>query len=177
MARQTDVEWERLARLTRRHSTATVLYHHAVAERLGLGPSDHKCLDLLLQYGELTGSRLAAMTGLTTGAVTGVVNRLESANFLRRRPDPTDGRRQLLEPVPERVGEVAAVFEENGPALDRLTAGMTPDQVDAVLTFLVRATDELQERTTRLRGRALLGGAGRATGRRPSHPRRAKEDV
>ncbi|WP_222264692.1 MarR family winged helix-turn-helix transcriptional regulator [Modestobacter marinus] len=177
MARQTDVEVERLAEVTRRHSTATVLYHHAIAERLGLGPSDHKCLDLLLQHGELTGSRLAAMTGLTTGAVTGVVNRLESANFLRRRPDPTDGRRQLLEPVPERVGEVAAVFEENGPALDRLIVGMTPDQVAAVLTFLVRATDELQERTTRLRGRALLSGAGRAAGRRPSRPRRAKEDV
>jgi DNA-binding MarR family transcriptional regulator len=177
MARWTDANLERLAQLTRRHSTATVLYHHAIAERLGLGPSDHKCLDLLLQHGELTGSRLAAMTGLTTGAVTGVINRLESANFLRRRPDPDDGRRQLLKPVPERVGEVAAVFDENGPALDRLTVGMTPDQVDAVLTFLARATDELEERTTRLRARALLSGAGRAAGRRPPHPKRAKEDA
>jgi DNA-binding MarR family transcriptional regulator len=169
-------ELERLAQVTRRHSTATVLYHHAIAERLGLGPSDHKCLDLLLQHGELTGSRLAAMTGLTTGAVTGVVNRLEAARFLRRRPDPADGRRQLLQPVPERVAEVAAVFEENGPSLDGLTAGMSPDQVDAVLTFIARATDELQERTTRLRGQALFG-AGRAAGPRPTHPRRAEEDL
>ncbi|WP_407442628.1 MarR family winged helix-turn-helix transcriptional regulator [Rhodococcus sp. (in: high G+C Gram-positive bacteria)] len=171
MARRTDAD---LAQLTRRHSTATVLYHHAMAERLGLGPSDHKCLDLLLQHGELTGSRLAAMTGLTTGAVTGVVNRLESAGFVRRRPDPTDGRRQLLTPVPERVAELVAVFEDNGPALDRLTDGMTPDQVDAVLTFLSRATDELEERTTRLRGCALLRGAGRAG---PTHPRQAKEEA
>ncbi len=177
MTRRADADLERLTQLTRRHSTATVLYHHAIAERLGLGPSDHKCLDLLLQHGELTGSRLAAMTGLTTGAVTGVVNRLESADFLRRRPDPTDGRRQLLEPVPERVEEVAAVFEENGPALDRLTVGMTPDQVDAVLTCLGRATDELEERTTRLRGRALLSGAGRAARLGPTHARRAKEEV
>ncbi|WP_369135021.1 MarR family winged helix-turn-helix transcriptional regulator [Modestobacter sp. I12A-02662] len=176
MARGSDAHLARLAQLTRRHSTATVLYHHAIAERLGLGPSDHKCLDLLLQHSELTGSRLAAMTGLTTGAVTGVVNRLAAAGFVRRRPDPADGRRQLLEPVPERVGEVAAVFAENGPALDRLTDGMTPDQVDAVLTFLARATEELQERTTRLRGRALLGGTDRAAGRRPTRPDRAEED-
>ncbi|WP_448618088.1 MarR family winged helix-turn-helix transcriptional regulator [Geodermatophilus sp. URMC 65] len=157
-----------LARIARRYSTATVLYHHAVAERLGLGPSDHKCLDLLLQHGELTGSRLAAMTGLTTGAVTGVVNRLEAAGFLRRRPDPDDGRRQLLQPVPERVEEVAAVFEEHGPDLDRLTAGMTRDQVDAVLTFLSRATDELEECAIRLRARALLVGA-------PTRPERAED--
>ncbi len=176
MARPSDADPGRLAQLTRRHSTATVLYHHAVAERLGLGPSDHKCLDLLLQHSPLTGSRLAAMTGLTTGAVTGVVNRLESAGFVRRRPDPGDGRRQLLAPVPERIGEVAAVFEENGPALDRLTDGMTPDQVDAVLTFLSRATEELQERTTRLRGRALLDGTGRAAGRRPTRPDRVEEN-
>jgi DNA-binding MarR family transcriptional regulator len=177
MPSTTEVYLERLAQLTRRNSTATVLYHHAMAERLGLGPSDHKCLDLLLQHRELTGSRLADMTGLTTGAVTGVVNRLEAAGFLRRRPDPADGRRQLLEPVPERVGEVAAVFEDNGPDLDRLIADMTPDQVDAVLTFLSRATDALEERTTRLRARALLIGARRAADRRPTHPERATEDA
>ena len=168
---------DRLAELARRHSTATVMYHHAVAERLGLGPSDHKCLDLLLQHGELTGSRLAAMTGLTTGAVTGVVNRLEAAGFLRRRPDPADGRRQLLQPVPEGVGEVTAVFAEHGPHLDRLTAGMTPDQVDTVLTFLARAIDELEERATRLRARALSTGGGRAAGRRSLATERAEEDV
>lgn len=159
-----------LARIARRHSTATVLYHHAVAERLGLGPSDHKCLDLLVQHGELTGSRLAAMTGLTTGAITGVVHRLEAAGFLHRRPDPADGRRQLLQPEPDRVAEVAAVFAEDGPDLDRLTAGMTRDQVDAVLTFLSRATDELEECAVRLRARALLVGA-------PTHPGRAEEDA
>src|ERR687893_80249 len=112
MARETPGDAERLAQLARRHSTATVTYHHAVAERLGLGPSDHKCLDLVLQHGELTGTRLAAMTGLTTGAVTGVVPRLEAAGFLRRRPDPDDWRRPTLQPGPGRVEEVAGVFGE-----------------------------------------------------------------
>src|SRR3712207_939377 len=134
---------EQLARAARRHSTATVLYHHAVAERLGLGPSDHKCLDLLLQHGELTGSRLAAMTGLTSGAVTGVVARLEAAGFLHRRPDPADGRRQPLRPVPARVEEGAAVFAEHAPAPDRLTTGLTRRQAAPVLASLSRATARL----------------------------------
>ena len=177
MSLPVDSGREQLARAARRHSTATVLYHHAVAERLGLGPSDHKCLDLLLQHGELTGSRLARMTGLTTGAVTGVVARLEAAGFLHRRPDPADGRRQLLRPVPERVEEVAAVFAEDGPDPDRLTAGMTREQVDAVLAFLSRATDELEACASRLRARALLVGAARASSRAPTHPERAEEDA
>lgn len=85
-------------RLVRRHSNAAVLFHHAVAERLGLGSTDHKCLDLLRERGAITGSELAAITGLTSGAITGVVARLERAGYLRREPDPHDGRQQILHP-------------------------------------------------------------------------------
>jgi DNA-binding MarR family transcriptional regulator len=148
--RGTETEAQ-LARLARRHSTATVLFHHAVAERLGLGPSDHKCLDLLLQHEGMTGSRLAALTGLTTGAVTGVVNRLEKAGYVRRRPDPSDGRRQLLQPVTERVAEVAAWFAENAPDHADLLAGMNSEQISAVTTYLSRATDHLEQRAALLR--------------------------
>src|SRR5215472_17319297 len=70
--------------LARRHSTAVVLFHHAVAEHLGLGRTDHKCLDLLRDRGPMAGSDLSAITGLTSGAITGVVARLEQAGYLRR---------------------------------------------------------------------------------------------
>src|SRR3954453_23553669 len=82
--------------LARRNSTATVLFHHAVAERLGLGPSDHKCLDLVRERGPVTAAELAGLTGLTTGAITGVVARLLRAGFVAREPDPHDGRKQML---------------------------------------------------------------------------------
>src|SRR5260370_12904794 len=85
-----------VGRLGRRHSTAVALSHHAVAERLGLGPTDHKCLDLLRERGAMSGSDLGAITGLTSGAITGVVARLERAGYLRRESDPHDGRKQIL---------------------------------------------------------------------------------
>src|SRR5438477_12503770 len=87
---------EIVGQLARRHSTAVVLFHHAVAERLGLGPTDHKCLDLLRERGPMAGSDLGAITGLTSGAITGVVARLEQAGYVRREPDPHDGRKQIL---------------------------------------------------------------------------------
>src|SRR6516164_10836431 len=111
-----------VGRLARRHSTAVVLFHQAIAERLGLGPTDHKCLDLLRERGALTGSELAAITGLTSGAITGVVARLERAGYVRREPDPHDGRKQIVHLALERAHiqevidplrkDVAAFLEE-----------------------------------------------------------------
>src|SRR5262249_7583622 len=91
--------------MARRYSTAIVLFHHGVAERAGLGASDHKCLEILRERGSMTGSELAAATGLTTGAITGVVARLENRGFLTRAPDPQDARKQILRPALDRIEE------------------------------------------------------------------------
>ena len=94
-----------LLEMARRFSTAIVLFHHGVAERAGLGASDHKCLEILRERGAMTGSELASATGLTTGAITGVVARLESRGFLTREPDPHDARKQILRPSLDRIEE------------------------------------------------------------------------
>ncbi len=140
--------------LARRHSTATVLFHQAVAERLGLGPADHKCLDLLVQRGTMTGSQLAAVTGLTSGAITGVVNRLERAGYVRRQPDPDDGRKQVLTPVPERIEEIQEIFRAIRPAADDLLVGFDTEQLVAIAEFLTRATEFAHERAATLRAQA-----------------------
>jgi DNA-binding MarR family transcriptional regulator len=146
--------------LTRRFSTATVLFHHAVAERLGLGPSDHKCLDLLRERGPMTGSQLAAVTGLTTGAVTGVVARLERAGYLRREPDPADRRRQWLVIVPERVAEVQAVFDSLPPPAVPVLEDFDAAELAVIARFLERAVDYAHDRTMAMRA-GTLGAGGR----------------
>src|SRR6266498_4367202 len=115
-----------VGQLARRHSTAVVLFHHAVAERLGLGPTDHKCLDLLRERGAITGSELAAITGLTTGAITGVVARLEQAGYVRRESDPSDGRRQILRPALQRSpihGVIEPLRRDVTALLDKFDTG------------------------------------------------------
>jgi hypothetical protein len=68
---------EIVGRLARRHSTAVVLFHHAVAERLGLGPTDHKCLDLLRERGAMAGSDLRQASNKTkTTSLRSFVDRL-----------------------------------------------------------------------------------------------------
>lgn len=142
---------EILGPLARRFSTATVLLHHAIAERLGLGPTDHKCLDLLLERGAMTGSELAAVTGLTTGAITGVVARLERTGQIRRDPDPADGRKQVLRPVPEGLDDVRALFDSLREDASGLVDGFDDRQLAAVAEYLARATAFARRRAAVLR--------------------------
>jgi DNA-binding MarR family transcriptional regulator len=143
-------------RLVRRHSTAAVLFHHAIAERLGLGPTDHKCLDLLRERGAMTGSELAAITGLTTGAITGVVGRLERAGYLRREPDPNDGRKQTLYPARERMGNLQEVLAPIRKDVAALLAGFDTHQLGAIAEFLARSTDLIYRHAGLLRAEAPL---------------------
>jgi DNA-binding MarR family transcriptional regulator len=159
---------EIVGRLARRHSTAAVLFHHVVAERLGLGPTDHKCLDLIREHGAMTGSELVAITGLTSGAITGVVARLEAAGYLRRESDPNDGRKQVLKPVAERTRDIHEVV---GPVRDDLTVllqSFDSGQLTAVAAFLAHATEAVHRQMALLRGQKLLAGNDhRPKGHRP----------
>src|ERR671936_1321222 len=80
-------------------SIETIMFHEAVADVLGLHITDHKCLDLIYRFGAMPAGRLAELTGLTTGAVTGIIDRLEKAGYVRRTNDPKDRRRTIIEPI------------------------------------------------------------------------------
>jgi DNA-binding MarR family transcriptional regulator len=150
--------------LVRRHSTAAVLFHHAVAERLGLGPADHKCLDLLRERGAMTGSELAAITGLTSGAITGVVARLERAGYLRRKPDPHDGRKQILYPARERLRDLQNVFGPIREDVAALLEGFDVRQLTAIAEFLTHSAEIAYRHATLLRAETLCGTTPSATG-------------
>src|ERR1700681_2910756 len=160
--RQRELADEIVGRLARRHSIAIVLFHQAVAERLGLGPTDHKCLDLLRERGTMTGSDLAAITDLTSGAITGVVARLERAGYIRREPDPHDRRQQILHPVVERMRDIHQVFDPIRQDVTALLESFDTHQLTAIAEFLARSTDVAYRHVALLRAQTL-DAPGRAT--------------
>jgi DNA-binding MarR family transcriptional regulator len=143
-----------VGRLARQHSTAVVLFHHAVAERLGLGPTDHKCLDLLRERSPMAGSDLAAITGLTSGAITGVVARLERAGYLRREPDPQDGRKQILRLALERA-HIQDVINPLRQDVAALLENFDAHQLTAIAEFLAGTTDLIYRHAALLRAKTL----------------------
>ncbi len=144
-----------------RLGVAAVLLHHALADRLGLGGTDQQCLDLLVEHGAMTGSELAALTGLTTGAITGVVARLERAGFVRRAPDPGDGRKLVHSPVLERMGEVHGALQAMHAEMADLLADCDAHQLEAIAAFLAGSSELALRHALRLRAEAAApGGRG-----------------
>lgn len=100
-----------LGAVSRRYMAAYALFNQALADHLGLHPTDLQCLNLLgLEPGPVTTGRIAGLTGLTTGSATRLVDRLEKAGYVTRRRDTEDRRKVLVEVVPGRMAELGKVW-------------------------------------------------------------------
>jgi DNA-binding MarR family transcriptional regulator len=121
-------------------------FDNLAAERLGVNRTDLHCLNIIENSGGLTAGELADEAGLTTGAVTGVIDRLERAGYARRVSDPADRRRVKLEVTPKFYARADKIW---GPmAADwesRLSRRFTAQELELVTQFL-RATNELSRR-------------------------------
>ena len=115
--------------------TSVVLHNHAVAGRLGLGASDSQFLGLLDLHGPLTPGRLAELSGLSTGTVTGVIDRLENAGLAQRTRDAADRRRVLVTRSPEAVEALAPHYREHSEHLAALLRRRDPDELRVLATF------------------------------------------
>ncbi|CAA9383779.1 MAG: Transcriptional regulator, MarR family [uncultured Pseudonocardia sp.] len=125
-----------IADAVRRVIADAVLHNHAVAQEVGLGASDAQFVGLLGQHGPLTPGRLAALTGLSTGTVTGVVDRLERGGFVRRERDTGDRRKVLVVLVPEGMQRLGEHYREHGEHLERVLATRSADELRTIAAFL-----------------------------------------
>jgi DNA-binding MarR family transcriptional regulator len=113
---------------------------------------------------------LAEATGLTTGAITGVIDRLEAAGFVRREDDPDDRRRVIIRVVPKRVRDIATLFEPFAAAFAEMGARYSEHELATILDFMTRSVDVLREAALELR-RQARPARGKARSRRS--PRRS----
>ncbi|MGH9185415.1 MAG: MarR family winged helix-turn-helix transcriptional regulator, partial [Acidimicrobiales bacterium] len=133
---------------------ASAMLNHAVAEHLGVHPTDWECLSLLFEFGPVTAGRLAELTGLTTGAITGLIDRLEASGYVRRQRVPEDRRRVIVELVPSRMSDVMPVFAPMLTDMVALHARYTPEQMAMVVEALEDAGDVLRHHAHRIRAEA-----------------------
>ncbi|WP_431045911.1 MarR family winged helix-turn-helix transcriptional regulator [Streptomyces sp. P1-3] len=145
---------EAIAALTaagRDSSAASVAFHTAVAAKQGLGPTETKTLDLLERHGALTAKDLAELSGLAPASVTGLVDRLENKGYVRRVKHPTDKRRVLVESRPEKLAELAPLFDDWAREVTELYEEFTTEELEVVTRFLTGANARQREATKRLR--------------------------
>ncbi|GAB2988439.1 MarR family winged helix-turn-helix transcriptional regulator [Saccharothrix stipae] len=124
---------ERFSAYARETSALTVLFHTRVAEQMGLSPTDEKCLDLAMRAdGPITAGRIAELSGLSTGAVTGVIDRLERAGYVRRVRDPHDRRKVLVEVTLPDEDKLADLFTGAQETLREVLGRFTPQERDVL---------------------------------------------
>lgn len=96
--KQTDSIVDKFRTASRQYSDASIFMHEAIARKAGLSGTDHKYLGLILQHKELTAGDISKITGLTTGAVTGLIDRLEKKKLLKRQFTKDDRRKVIIIP-------------------------------------------------------------------------------
>jgi DNA-binding MarR family transcriptional regulator len=145
----------------RQMSAGAVMFHQAIADRLGLHVTDHKCADLVLRHGPMTAGALANLTGLTTGAITGVVDRLEGAGLARRVPDPEDRRCVVIEIIQhsKQSTAVANLFKGIAQATNTLLERYSDDELALLLDVVDRLNTLSREETLKLRAQAASAPA------------------
>jgi DNA-binding MarR family transcriptional regulator len=128
----------------RRSQNATARFDQAVGDAIGLNRTDMRCLDVLQRAGPMTAGQLADHSGLSAGAMTTALDRLERAGYARRVRDSQDRRRVLVEITP-RAEEVGAFYAEHAAQGERLYHRYSLSQLEFLLEF-IRQSRELNER-------------------------------
>jgi len=123
----------------RKVGAQSVLMSDAIAKLVGANPTDLECLDLLLLSGATTPGKLAAHTGLTTGATTAVIDRLERAGFARRLRNTEDRRSVLVEALPDRLKQIEALYQPLAAAVARLNEEYGDRELAVIVDYLSRA--------------------------------------
>ena len=114
------------------------LFRNAMDEWAGLNTTDSECLRLLFFKGVATPSELARHTGLTSGATTAMLDRLEKAGLITRRPNPNDRRGTLIAPVEAATEKVAAWFESARRAQDQLISSYSESELEIIVDVFER---------------------------------------
>lgn len=162
---ETRQENERLALLTkigdlsRQSQSATDLFDERVSEFLGINRTDGRCLDIIGRHGKVSAGQLSIEAGLTTGAVTAVIDRLEASGYVQRLRDPLDRRKIWVECTPhtnELTETIFGVYDMLGPIM---MGRFSAEQLAGILAFLRIGTRVNEELAAGLRENTKPGAA------------------
>lgn len=127
-----------LGDLARKFSTQTVLLHEVIAQTVGLNATDTRCLSLIRFHpdGTVTAGWLADLTGLTTGAITHILDRLEKKGFIERARDTEDRRKVFVRLRPENFGPLLSQYEALGKSYLKVVEHYSDDELKLILGYL-----------------------------------------
>ena len=125
--------------------------HEAIARKAGLSGTDHKYLGFLIEKGQMTAGELSKLTGLTTGAVTGLIDRFEKKKLVKRQFAANDRRKVIIEPNTKNIMALfAPLYKEFRSKSEKLTASFSNKEIKIIETYFLKAIEIMKETTNKL---------------------------
>jgi DNA-binding MarR family transcriptional regulator len=138
--------------LGRELSTTSIFFHQAIAGKLGLNVTDTRCFELMSRYsqGPLTAGDLARATGLTTGAVTGILDRLEKAGLVERYRNAIDRRKVFVRPRMEALQRIGRLYEGLATASLKHASNYSTKELELIKDYLEGSLQVLRDQSAKL---------------------------
>lgn len=147
--------YEELSQAVQRAGTLTVLHTNAVAHRVGISATEFEAMDIISRNQPITAGQLAEECGLTTGAVTGILDRLEKGKFVCRRRDPEDRRRVFIVPIENaaRSQKVRELYKPMSECFQMFVDRYSPEQIRFLIDMQNLANGMTEKAIKELRNR------------------------
>lgn len=140
-----------IRKLSQQYAYSSIQMHEAIGRKAGLSGTDHKYLGFLIEKGQMTAGELSELTGLTTGAVTGLIDRLEKKNLVKRQFAADDRRKVFIQPNTKKIMSVfTPLYAEFRNKSDVILSSFSDKEMKTLETYFLKATKAMNDVTDNL---------------------------
>jgi DNA-binding MarR family transcriptional regulator len=140
-----------MRKLTQQYAYSSLQMHEAIGRKTGLSGTDHKYLGFLLQNGQMTAGELSNLTGLTTGAVTGLIDRFEKKKLVKRQFDKDDRRKIFIVPNTEKIMAIfEPLYRDFRKKSEKLSLAFSIEELKTIQAYFVKAIEIMNDTTNKL---------------------------
>ena len=141
---------ESLTHRLQRYGMRSVLFQQNMAHKIGVSHTDLKSAEILNETGPITAGELSKITGLSTGSVTALINRLEKSGYVKRERDQLDGRRVMIAPIPERQEQIKSHYQSLSTATKELCSAYNEQELILINQFVEEITKIMDKENDKL---------------------------
>ena len=141
---------ESLTHRLQRYGMRSVLFQQNMAQKIGVSHTDLKSAEILNETGPITAGELSKITGLSTGSVTALINRLEKSGYVKRERDQLDGRRVMIAPIPERQEQIKSHYQSLSMATKELCSSYNEQELILINQFVEDITKIMDKENDKL---------------------------
>jgi DNA-binding MarR family transcriptional regulator len=141
----------KIRKLSQQYAYTSIQMHEAIGRKAGLSGTDHRYLGFLIEKGQMTAGELSNLTGLTTGAVTGLIDRFEKKNLVKRKFAADDRRKIMIEPIIENImALLEPLFKEFRTNSEKLITSFSEEEIKVIENYFLKAIEIMNETTHNL---------------------------